>query len=136
MLPDMLRAVVSIRMGAILPSDIPPAARQPQPQEPAVFARRELGRVVRSMFLLRYLSDLEPRHVINAATTKSNEFVQWVPFGGDSLQPRESSRDSSPLILCWPSSIPSDPHHVEWTFIDVRLHAVSPGSLHMIRHSA
>jgi TnpA family transposase len=40
----------------------------------------ELRRVVRSMFLLRYLSDLELRHVINKATTKSerfNKFVQW-----------------------------------------------------------
>ena len=40
------------------------------------------------MFLLRYLSDLELRHVINTATTKSerfNKFVQWVAFGGDSV---------------------------------------------------
>jgi hypothetical protein len=40
------------------------------------------------MFLLRYLSDLELRHIINTATTKSerfNNFVQWVSFGGDSV---------------------------------------------------
>ena len=40
------------------------------------------------MFLLRYLSDLDLRHIINTATTKSerfNKFVQWVAFGGDSV---------------------------------------------------
>lgn len=40
------------------------------------------------IFLLCYMSDLELRHVINTATTKSerfNNFVQWVSFGGDSL---------------------------------------------------
>jgi hypothetical protein len=43
---------------------------------------------VRFLFLLRHLSDLELRHVINTATTKSerfNKFVQWVAFGGDSV---------------------------------------------------
>ena len=38
--------------------------------------------------LLRYLSNLELRHVINTATAKSerfNKFVQWVAFGGDSV---------------------------------------------------
>ncbi len=52
------------------------------------FALRELGRVVRTMFLLRYISDLELRHTIQTATTKSerfNRFVQWVSFGGDSV---------------------------------------------------
>jgi hypothetical protein len=43
---------------------------------------------VRTLFLLRYISDLELRHVIQTATTKSerfNKFVQWVSFGGDSV---------------------------------------------------
>jgi hypothetical protein len=52
------------------------------------FALRELGRVVRTVFLLRYISDVELRHTIQTATTKSerfNRFVQWVSFGGDSV---------------------------------------------------
>ena len=52
------------------------------------FAFRELGRVVRTIFLLRYLSSVELRHTIQAATNKSeafNRFVQWVCFGGDGV---------------------------------------------------
>jgi hypothetical protein len=52
------------------------------------FAFRELGYVVRTMFLLEYLSDLELRRLLQSATNKSerfNHFVQWVAFGGGSL---------------------------------------------------
>ena len=52
------------------------------------FALRELGRVVRTMFLLRYISETELRQAIHAATNKSelfNEFVQWIAFGGDNV---------------------------------------------------
>jgi head-tail adaptor len=38
------------------------------------FALRELGRVVRTIFLLRYISDLDLRHTIQTATTKSERF--------------------------------------------------------------
>lgn len=88
MLPDMLRVAVSIRTGAILPSDILRRLDSRSRKNRLYFALRELGRVVRSMFLLRYLSDLDLRHIINTATTKSerfNHFVQWVSFGGDSV---------------------------------------------------
>ena len=88
MLQDILRVVVSIRTGAILPSDILRRLGSHSRKNRLYFALRELGRAVRSMFLLRYLSDLELRHVINTATTKSerfNKFVQWVAFGGDSV---------------------------------------------------
>lgn len=52
------------------------------------FATSELGRVVRTIFLLQYVSDLELRQVIQAATNKSeafNKFVQWVCFGGEGV---------------------------------------------------
>jgi len=48
------------------------------------FALRELGYVARTMFLLRYISEAEPRQTIQSATNKSerfNEFVQWISFG-------------------------------------------------------
>jgi TnpA family transposase len=88
MLPDMLRVVVSIRTGAILPSDVLRRMNSHSRKNRLYFAFRELGRVVRTLFLLRYISDLELRHVIQTATTKSerfNRFVQWVSFGGDSV---------------------------------------------------
>lgn len=48
------------------------------------YAFRELGRVIRSKFLLNYIDNLELRQVIQAATCKSeefNEFISWVRFG-------------------------------------------------------
>nr|WP_272939575.1 Tn3 family transposase [Cupriavidus necator] len=50
------------------------------------FAFRELGRVVRTLFLLKYLNEPELRRTIHAATNKSeqfNDFAQWLMFGGD-----------------------------------------------------
>jgi TnpA family transposase len=43
------------------------------------FALRELGYVVRTMFLLRYVSEIKLRQAVQSATNKSewvNEFVQ------------------------------------------------------------
>jgi len=48
------------------------------------FAFRELGRVIRTVFLLRYLGDPQLRATIHAATNKSeqfNDFAQWSFFG-------------------------------------------------------
>jgi TnpA family transposase len=49
-------------------------------------AFRELGRVIRTEFLLKYISNSELRVLIQAATNKSeafNGFLQWIAFGGD-----------------------------------------------------
>jgi TnpA family transposase len=62
MMPDRLRVVVSIRTGAILPSHILRRLGSHSRKNRLYFALRELGRAVRSMFLLRYLSDLDLRH--------------------------------------------------------------------------
>ena len=48
-------------------------------------AFRELGRVERTLFLLRYISDPEFRRTIRAETTKIesfNAFLDWAGFGG------------------------------------------------------
>ncbi|MEV5011458.1 Tn3 family transposase [Streptomyces sp. NPDC056159] len=47
-------------------------------------AFREVGRVIRTVQLLRYLSDPAPRRRVTAATNKTesfNRFSQWVGFG-------------------------------------------------------
>lgn len=52
------------------------------------FAFRELGRVIRTLFLLDYISDIELRKSIHAATNKSeefNNFVKWLFFGGEGV---------------------------------------------------
>jgi TnpA family transposase len=88
MLPDMLRVAVSIHRGAILPSDILRRLGSYSRKNKLYFAFRELGRVVRTIFLLRYIAEAELRQTIHGATTKSerfNQFVQWVAFGRNSV---------------------------------------------------
>ena len=63
--------------------DSPASPRNLQPQEQALLRIPGAGSVVRTIFLLRYLSNVELRHTIQAATNKSeafNRFVQWVCF--------------------------------------------------------
>lgn len=55
----------------------------------------ELGRVIRTGFLLRYISDAELRSTIQGATNKSealNRFLKWTVFGGEGVI-QENSRD-------------------------------------------
>ena len=81
MLPDMLRVALSIRAGKIRPSIILRRLATYSCKNKLYFAFRELGRVVRTIFLLRYISSVEMRHVIQAATNKSEAFnlsVDWV----------------------------------------------------------
>ncbi len=65
------------------------------------FAFRELGRVVRTIFLLKYISSVEVRHLIQAAANKSeafNKYVQWVSFGGAGLL-SQGTRDEQRKII-------------------------------------
>ncbi len=95
MLPDMLRVALSIKAGTILPSTILRRLATYSRKNKLYFAFRELGRVVRTIFLLGYISSIELRHIIQAATNKSeafNKFVQWVSFGGAGIL-AQSTRD-------------------------------------------
>lgn len=95
MLPDMLRVALSVKAGTIMPSTILRRLATYSRKNKLYFAFRELGRVVRTVFLLKYVSSLELRHVIQAATNKSeafNKFLQWVSFGGEGIM-KQSVRD-------------------------------------------
>jgi TnpA family transposase len=107
MVPDLLRVAVSIKTGAVLPSDILRRLGSYSRKNRLYYVLRELGRVVKTCFLLRYISDLELRHIIQTATTKSerfNKFLQWVSFGGDSVIAEnvcENNVSSSNTITWW-----------------------------------
>jgi TnpA family transposase len=61
----------------------------------------ELGRVVRTLFLLQFLSDEELRRTINAATNiveAWNGFVQWIAFGGAGVI-RQNNREEQRKII-------------------------------------
>lgn len=84
----MLWVVVSIKAGKVAPSTILRRLGTACRKNKLYFAFRELGRVNRTRFLLKYISDAELRCMINAATNKSeefNDFVKWSFFGGDGI---------------------------------------------------
>jgi TnpA family transposase len=71
MLPDMLRVALSIKAGTIRPSTILRRLATYSGKNTLYFAFRELGRVVRTIFLLQYISDLELRQVSRLPPTKA-----------------------------------------------------------------
>jgi len=87
-LKDMLRVVISIKAGKIAPSTILRRLGTAGRKNKLYYAFRELGRVIRTEFLLKYINDADLRKTINAATVKSeefNDFVKWLFFGGDGI---------------------------------------------------
>ena len=100
-LPDMLRVAVSIKAGRIAPSTILRKLSTYSRKNKLYIALRELGKVVRTTFLLEYLSNTELRRTINAATNKSesfNDFTKWLAFGGDGTI-RENDRDKQRKLI-------------------------------------
>ena len=87
-IPDMLRVALSIKTGRISASSILRKLGAYSRKNKLYKAFRELGRVVRTAFLLEYLTDKELREIIQAATCKSesfNRFANWILFGGDGI---------------------------------------------------
>lgn len=86
--PDMLRIALSIKAGKISPSTILRRLGTNSRKNKLYFAFRELGRVVRTCFLLKYIGDVDIRRMIQSATNKSEEFngfAQWLLFGGEGV---------------------------------------------------
>jgi TnpA family transposase len=81
-LPDLLRVALSIKEGRIAPSAILrtiSAGRSKLAQ-----AYRELGRVRRTGFLLRFMAEADLRALVHRETNKSesfNSFAKWLGFG-------------------------------------------------------
>ncbi len=82
---DMIQVVLSIQAGRVLPSMLLRKLGTSNRRSLLYRAFRELGRVERTLFLLRFFSSIEVRQVIRAETTKIeayNDFLDWVTFGG------------------------------------------------------
>jgi TnpA family transposase len=86
---DMMQVVLSIQAGKVLPSMLLRKLNSHNRKNKLYRAFRELGRVIRTLFLLRYVSEGEFRQTIRAETTKVesyNDFTDWITFGGDLIK--------------------------------------------------
>lgn len=100
-LPDMLRVALSIKAGRITASSILKKLGTYSRKNKLYQAFKELGRVVRTSFLLEYLNDKELREIIQAATCKSesfNSFAHWLLFGDEGII-KENNRDEQRKII-------------------------------------
>jgi TnpA family transposase len=99
-LPDMLQVALSIKAGRIAPSTILRRLGTASRKNKLYYAFRELGRVIRTCFLLEYVNSEELRHIIQGATNRCesfNKFAQWVYFAADLIQ--ENVRDEQLKVI-------------------------------------
>lgn len=81
---ELMRVVLSIRAGKLMPSTILRKLGTYSRQNSLYLAFRELGRVIRTVFLLNYLSNEELRRQIQSVTTRIeayNGFSKWLVIG-------------------------------------------------------
>jgi TnpA family transposase len=82
---DLLRVVLSIQTGKISSALLLRKLGNYSRKNRLYQAFQELGRVVRTVFLLLYISDIQMRSLITAATNKVESyhgFSKWFGFGG------------------------------------------------------
>jgi Tn3 transposase DDE domain len=82
---DVFQVVLSIQAGWITPSVLLRKLGTYNRRRRLYRAFREIDRVERTLFLLRFIADTEIRRTIRAETTKIeafNDFLDWVSFGG------------------------------------------------------
>lgn len=99
-LSDMLRIAISIKQGRISASAVLRRLGTHSRKNKLYAAFVELGRVIRTIFLLKYLSDPTLRDTINAATNKCesfNDFIKWIRFADGTLQ--ENDRDEQRKLI-------------------------------------
>ena len=79
---------MSVKAGKITASTILRRFGTKNRKNKLYFALRELGRVVRTMFLLEYITDIDLRKTIQDATCKSeefSEFARWLFANGGKI---------------------------------------------------
>jgi TnpA family transposase len=85
---DMLQVILSIKAGKIMPSTLLRKLNNYSHKNKLYQSFRELGRVIRTIFLLQYISDIELRQQITASTNKIeayNGFSKYFFFGGEGV---------------------------------------------------
>jgi TnpA family transposase len=97
--PDLLQVALSVKAGTISSAQLLRRLGSYSRRNRLYQAFQELGRVVRTVFLLEYLSNTRLREQITATTNKVeayNGFAKWLNFGGqgviDTLDPVEQEK--------------------------------------------
>jgi len=98
---DLMQVVLSIRAGKISSVTLLRKLGHESRKNRLYQAFRELGRVVRTVFLLQYLSDPEMRKQITEMTNKVeayNGFAGWLFFGGEGIIAENDPEEQEKII--------------------------------------
>ena len=98
---DLFRVVLSISTGKISSAVLLRKLGNYSRKNRLYKAFQELGRVVRTVFLLQYMDDVELRQQIQAATNKVesyNGFSKWFCFGGEGIIANNDPEEQEKMI--------------------------------------
>ena len=98
---DLLRVVLSIKAGKISSVTLLRKLSNYSRKNRLYQAFRELGRVVRTIFLLQYLSEPGMRQQITETTNKVeayNGFAKWLFFGGEGIIAENDPQEQEKMI--------------------------------------
>ena len=98
---DLMQVVLSIRAGKISSVTLLRKLGHESRKNRLYQAFRELGRVVRTVFLLQYLSDPKMRKQVTEMTNKVeayNGFAGWLFFGGESIIAENDPEEQEKII--------------------------------------
>ena len=96
-----MRVAVSIKLGKITPSTLLRRLGSASRKNKMHYAFRELGRVVRANFLLRYIADPALRQTIHAETNKAEEFhnfAKWAFLGGEGIMAENVRHEQREIV--------------------------------------
>ena len=85
---DLMQMALSIKAGKLMPSTIFRKLNTYSRKNRIYQAFKALGQVIRTLFLLKYISDRKLRREITACTNKVegyNHFLDWLFFGKDGI---------------------------------------------------
>jgi len=98
---ELVRIAVSVKLGKITASTILRRFGSGNHKNKVYFAMAELGKVIRTRYLLRFIDDADMRRIVNAATNKSeefNQFISWVFFGNQGIVAQDVRHEQQKLI--------------------------------------
>lgn len=97
---DLMQVAISIQTGRILSPMLLRKLSHEGRHNRLFAATRELGRVLRTVYLLRWISSKEMRQEVTATTNKIESyhaFTKWLDFGGDVIAENEFNEQQKRL---------------------------------------
>lgn len=98
---DLFQVVLSIKAGKILPSTLLRKLNNDSKKNKLYQAFRELGNVIRTIYLLEFVSNVKLRDKITESTNKTeayNGFSKWFFFGGEGIVAENDPEEQNKII--------------------------------------